>query len=333
MRRARGRVALYGALVALVALIPLVVDDRFTLRVLTFLGVNVIIVVGMSLLFGYAGQVSLGHGAFYGLGAYTTAILTTMLGWPWIASILAGVAIAAIGGLALAVPSLRLKGHYLAMATLGFGEIVVVLFVNLRSVTGGPDGLGGISAPSIGPSSFTEPWQHYALVWAVAVVSLILGANMIRVRPGRALKAVHGSELGAQAAGIDVVRLKIKVFTVSAALAGLAGTLYAHYVGFISPGTFSLEFSIILVAMVVLGGTCSLAGAVAGAVLLTLLPFIDAFIPGMSREVSAFVQDWMGVVYGLTIILVMLFMPKGLAGAARSLSARIARRRGAEEAT
>lgn len=325
MGRRRPRVSpgtVAAVLVAAAALAaPLAVSDPYLLKVLTFVGINVVVVTGMSLLFGYGGQISLGHGAFVGLGAYISAILVER-GWPWLGALGAAVALTALGGLLLALPSLRLKGHYLAMATLGFGEILHVLFVEFRSITGGPDGMSGIPFPAVGGLEIRSPQANYYLVWGIALVVLLLAANVVRMRPGRAMKALHASEAGAQACGVDVVRVKVQLFAVSAALAGLAGSLYAHYVGFISPSSFSLTYSIVLVAMVVLGGMRSLSGAVLGAVLLTLLPYLDAVVPGLSAKAVETLQAWEADVYGLVLILVMLFMPGGLAAAARRLLQR-----------
>ncbi|MBN2247644.1 MAG: branched-chain amino acid ABC transporter permease [Coriobacteriia bacterium] len=317
-------VAIAICAVAIVAL-PFVVADRYILRILTVVGINVIMVAGLSLLFGYAGQISLGQAAFYGLGAYTSGYLAKA-GVPWLVALVGGVGVAALGGLLIALPSLRLKGHYLAMATLGFGEIMLFFFTETESITGGSNGLRGIPPASIGPLEFATPVAKYFLVWAVVAIVLLLAANVVRHRPGRALRAIHGSEMGAQACGIDTVRVKIQVFVISAGLGGLAGVLYGHYVGFVSPSTFTLHYSLILVTMVALGGMGSLGGAVAGTVLLTLLPFIDAIIPGLPRTTVAVLQDWTNDIYGLVLILVMLFMPRGLAGWARSLVARLAER-------
>lgn len=313
----------YAGLVAGAALLalPLLLGDLYLVRIFTLVGINLVMVTGLSLLFGYAGQISLGHAAFFGLGAYTSGFLTR-LGLPWIAGLLAGVLVAAAGGLLLALPSLRLKGHYLAMATLGFGEIALFFFTEAEPLTGGSDGLREIPAAALGSFAFDTPALKYALVWATAAIVLLLAANVVRLRPGRALRAIHGSELGAQACGIDTVRIKTQVFVISAGLAGLAGVLYAHYIGFVSPSTFTLNLSLILVAMVALGGMGSLTGAVAGTVLLTLLPYADAIIPGLSREAVAFLQDWESDIHGLVLILVMLFMPGGIAGLGRQLLAR-----------
>lgn len=305
---------------------PFVITDKYLLRILTFVGINLIMVAGLSLLFGYAGQISLGHAAFYGLGAYTSGFLAK-LGVAWPLALVAGVAAAALGGLLLALPSLRLKGHYLAMATLGFGEIMLFFFTETEVITGGSNGLRGIPPAGLGPLVADTPQAKYLLVWAVACIVLLLAANVVRRRPGRALRAIHGSEMAAQACGIDTVRMKVQVFVISAALGGLSGVLYAHYVGFISPSTFTLHYSLVLVTMVALGGMGSLAGAVAGTVLLTMLPYADAIIPGLSRATVELLQDWESDIHGMVLILVMLFMPGGLAGWGRGLLARISVRR------
>ncbi len=310
--------------IALIAL-PLVLGDRYLVRIFTLVGINLVMVTGLSLLFGYAGQISLGHAAFFGLGAYASGFVT-LRGLPWIAGVVTGVVVASLGGLLLALPSLRLKGHYLAMATLGFGEIVLFFFSEAEPITGGSDGLREIPAASVGAFAFDTPALKYVLVWVVAVLVLVLAANMVRHRPGRALRAIHGSELGAQACGIDTVRVKTQVFVLSAGLAGLAGVLYAHYIGFVSPSTFTLNLSLILVTMVALGGMGSPTGAIAGTVLLTLLPYADAIVPGLSRDAIAFLQDWETDIHGLVLILVMLFMPGGLAGLGRQIASRLRRR-------
>jgi len=311
------------AALAALAAVPLVLDDRYLLRIFTLVGINVVMVTGLSLLFGYAGQISLGHAAFFGLGAYTSGFLTR-LGVPWVVGLFAGVVMASLGGFLLALPSLRLKGHYLAMATLGFGEIVLFFFTEAEPITGGSDGLREIPPAALGSFAFDTPVLKYLLVWGIVAVVLLQAAGLVRRRPGRALRAIHGSELGAQACGIDTTRVKTQVFVLSAGLAGLAGVLYAHYVGFVSPSTFTLNLSLVLVTMVALGGMGSLAGAVTGTVLLTLLPYADAIVPGLSRDAVAFLQDWESDIHGLVLILVMLFMPRGLAGMGRWIGTRAA---------
>ncbi len=326
-RAQRSRLVLIAAIVIALAALPFVYSDAYLLKVLSFVGINVIIVAGLSLLFGYAGQVSLGHAAFYGIGAYTSGVLAVRFGWPWIACVAAAVVVSAIGGLILAVPTLRLKGHYLAMATLAFGQIAYVAFVEAKGITGGIDGLSGIPSPSLGPLELRSAESNYLLVWFFVGVALLLAGNIVALRPGRALRALHASEAGAQACGIDVVRTKVQVFVVSASLAGLAGSLFAHLVGFISPSSFTLVLSIELVAMVVLGGMGSLAGAALGAVVLTLIPNLDAVVPGMSPRAVELLQDWNADIFGVILIVVMLFMPGGLAAGAGRLAGWVRRRR------
>lgn len=322
LRTALPAVAVAAAVLAL----PLFVHDRYLLKVLSYVGIDVVVVLGLALLFGFAGQISLGQAAFFGIGAYTSGVLVAVHGWPWVAGVAAAIAASAAAGALLALPVGRLRGHYLAMATLGFSEIALVAFTELKGLTGGTDGLSGIPYPALGPFAARTPGANYVLVWGVAAVAYVVAANVVALRPGRALRALHGSENGAQACGIDVGRTKVVAFSAAAGLAGLGGALYAHLVGFISPGSFTLELSILLVAMIALGGMGSLPGAVLGAVLLGMLPYLDAVVPGLPKSAVEVLQSWEADIYGLVLILVMLFMPRGIAGALR----RLRRERGGE---
>lgn len=296
-----------------VVAVPLVVSDRFLLKIFTFAGINALVVTGLALLFGYAGQVSLGHAAFVGVGAYACAYCTKELGWPWLLSFaLAGI-LAALGGLVLALPSLRLKGHYLAMATLSFGLLMSLGFVEADFITGGVDGFGGIPFPAVGPFEVRTAPALYWLVWITVGMALVVAYNITSLRPGRAMRALHGSALGAQACGVDIVGVKVRTFVLSALLAGLAGALYASVVGFVSPSVFTLTASIAFLAMTVLGGTSSLAGPLAAAVLLTLVQYLDALIPGISRSTAQTLQSYQEDIYGLAIVLVVVLAPGGIA--------------------
>ena len=298
--------------VGAVLVLPVLVTDRFLLKVFTFVGLNVLVVVGLALLFGYAGQVSLGNAAFVGIGAYTCANLTARYDLPWIVGFVAAGITAALGGLLLALPSLRLRGHYLAMATLGFGELAFLLFVEADPITGGVNGFMSIPFPALGSFEFREPAHLYWLVWGVTLLAILLATNMVSLRPGRAMRALHGSELGSLASGVDVVGIKVRTFVLSATLAGLSGALYASVVGFVSPSVFTLQASVMFLAMAVIGGSGSLAGPVVAAVLLTLLQYLDSLIPGLPREAGQIVQSYQPDVYGLAIILVVLFAPGGI---------------------
>ena len=306
------RIALPLVAAVLVLLVPLAVTDSFTLKVLTYAGVNVLVVVGLALLFGHAGQVSLGHSAFVGIGAYTCAYCAMQFKLPWLAAFAAAGVVSALGGLVLALPSLKLKGHYLAMATLGFGELATLAFKEGQSVTGGVNGLSGIPYASIGALKLSSAADNYWLVWGVVGLAVLVSVNLTSLRPGRAMRALHGSELGAIASGVDVTGVKVRAFVVSAAMAGLAGALYASAVGFISPSLFTLQASVGFLAMAVVGGTGSLAGPILAATLLTLVQYASALVPGLPRSTSELVQAYEPDVYGLAIVLVILFAPGGL---------------------
>ena len=297
----------------LIAIVPLVIADRFLLKIFTFAGINVLVIIGLALLFGHAGQVSLGHAAFVGVGAYTCAYCTVELQWPWLLAFILGGLLAAVGGLVLALPSLRLKGHYLAMATLSFGLLMTLLFAEAQFITGGVDGFGAIPFPSLGPLEIRKAGSLYWLVWGVVGIALLAAFNLASLRPGRAMRALHGSELGAQACGVDLVGVKVRTFVVSALLAGFAGALYASVVGFISPSVFTLNASIAFLAMTVVGGSGSLAGPIVAAILLTLVQYLDALIPGIPRQTAQTLQSYQEDIYGLAIILVVIFAPGGLA--------------------
>ncbi|MCD6506391.1 branched-chain amino acid ABC transporter permease [Candidatus Poribacteria bacterium] len=275
----------------------------FYIRVLTVILLYSIITTGLSLLMGYAGQISLGHAAFFGLGAYCSGLLAVKLPIsPWLA-LPAAVAGTALVSYAVAIPVLKLKGHYLAMATLGFGEIVYVFLKELNWLTGDPAGLIGIPPFSLGGLSLISSESQYYMTWAFFSLVLLLSVSLINSRVGRALRAIHGDELAAEALGVNVSKLKIQAFVLSAAYAALAGSLYAHFEGFIGYTTFNLMLSIKLVTMVVIGGMTNIWGALLGTAILTALPqFLTAF------------KDYEMVVYGAIMILVMLFAPRGLIG-------------------
>ena len=210
--------------------------------------------------------------------------------------------------LMVGVPALKLTGYYLAMATLGFGIIVYICFKELVWLTGGPSGLVGIPKLSIGTVVLDEPRTYYFLVWAITLGAIALSLNIVDSRVGRALRAIHDSEPAARASGIYTARLKIWVFVVSAIYASVAGSLYAHFITFISPSSFDFMFSIKLVTMVVVGGMASIWGAVFGAATLTVLP-----------EVLAVFHDFDIVIFGLILMVVMIFMPQGLTRGALDL--------------
>lgn len=262
---------------------------------------HAMLAVALNLFIGYAGQISLGHAAFFAIGAYASAILTTRLGLGPLLSICTGMAISILVAYVLARPILRLKGHYLAMATLGFGIIVNIVLVQEGQLTGGPDGLSGIPPLTVLGRTIDSDLEWYVLASTLTLIYVLMSLNIGASRTGRALLAIHGSEIAAQTVGIDVQRIKTHVFVLSAGLSAIVGSLFAHRQAFVSPESFSFFFSVELVTMVVLGGLASTYGAVFGAVVLTFLP-----------ELLTVFADFEIMIYGLILMEIMIFLPRGL---------------------
>lgn len=277
--------------------------DHYT-DIMVFAGIYSLIAIGLSLLMGYAGQISVGHAAFYGIGAYVSGILTARYGLnPWVC-MLAGISVSAVVALLVGAPCLKLKGHYLAMATLAFGIIIFIVFNEETEWTGGPDGMTGIPGLSIFGFDFDSVEKYFYLVWGFVFAAFIFSANIIQSGAGRALRAIHSSEAAASAMGVDVSRYKILVFVYSAVLASLAGSLYAHYLNFINPSAFDLFFSIKLLIMIALGGMHNIWGAVIGAGIITFLNY----------EWLHYFEEFDVIVYGAILLVVVIYLPDGLAG-------------------
>ncbi|MBI4830031.1 MAG: branched-chain amino acid ABC transporter permease, partial [Candidatus Lindowbacteria bacterium] len=233
--------------------LPAIVRSPYYIGALVFVGIYSLITICLRLLLGYAGQISLGHAAFYGIGAYTSGLLTTR--WhisPWLALICA-MAITGVLAYVIGRPVLKLRGHYLAMATLGFGEIVYIFFNSAVDLTAGPSGFGQIPRLAVGGFVFKDDIRFYYLVWLTVIVLIGLVLNVIDSRIGRALRSIHGSETAANAMGVNTASYKMQIFIFSAIVSSLAGSYYAHFVTFISPTTFAANTSILLVTMVIVG--------------------------------------------------------------------------------
>jgi branched-chain amino acid transport system permease protein len=284
-----------------IATVPLTISDPYYLTMLIFIGIYAIATMGLNLLMGYAGQISLGHAAFFALGAYVPAILTTRFEVPCLAAAALAVLLSAAVAYIVGLPCLRLKGHYLAMGTLAFGEIIHIILNAEVALTGGPSGIAGIPMLGIGSLNADSDVKYFIVVWIIFVCLFVLTRNIINSRPGRALQALHGSEQAAGAMGIDVAGMKLTVFVLSAAYAALAGVLYVHFVAFISPGAGDIMFSIKMVTMVVVGGMGHLWGGLLGAALLTVLP-----------EMLSYFEDYDMLIYGGILLIMVMFMPGGL---------------------
>lgn len=284
------------------ALLPLLFPNNyFVTAVGASAGLHAILAVGLNLLMGYAGQISLGHAAFFGMGAYSSAILTTRFAWPSLPALAAGLILTGIIAWLLARPILRLRGHYLAMATLGFGVIAHIVMVQATPWTGGPDGLNAIPSLTLLGWSVDSDLRWYAVIMAALLSAIALSLNIVDSRVGRALRAVRGSEFAAQILGVNTARAKTQVFVASALFAAFAGSLFAHQQSFVSPDSFNLTVSIELVTMVVLGGLASTYGAACGAIALTLL-----------HEGLVVFEDYEMLLHGALLMIVMIFLPQGL---------------------
>ena len=330
-------VILLSALVIFVGLYETMTEAGFssltngiiTFDTVTRIGILTTVIVGLNLLMGFAGQISLGQGAFYGLGAYFTGILTaraTTIGlpefiggawwWPWLLMI-GGMCLTGAFAYVVGRPILRLKGHYLGLATLGLGVVIVILFrenfgINPAdlSLTGGSDGIPGVPRLRIGSFELWPITRYYYLVWLVAIGGIILALNIVNSRVGRALRALHASDIAAETIGIDTSHYKTWVFVISTMYASLAGSLYAHFQAALSPPTFDFVASLELVVMAAVGGMASIWGAPFGvAVIFSVRELLRArlhlFLDGSTGAYEV-------VAFGLILVLIMIFTPDGI---------------------
>ncbi len=287
-------------LTGILIIIPFFFQNDFYFEIAILSILNALICIGLNLLMGYAGQVSLGHGAFAGLGAYIAVVLSSNYGLTPLLSIFIAVVIMGIFAFIVSKPILKLKGHYLAMATLGIGIIINIVLEVEDEFTGGVDGMSVDSFIVFG-YEFSESISWYILCASLLVFTIWAFDNLIKSPFGRLLRSIHDSEKAAKSVGIDVSYFKSIVFVISVVIATVAGSLYAFFSGFISPQEASFTHSIELVVMVVLGGLGRVYGAVFGAVILTVLPqLLNSF------------EDYETLIFGSIIILVMIFMPKGI---------------------
>ena len=301
--------------VAIALAVPMIAHDGYVIQLLNIAILNAIVVIGLNFATGWAGQINFGQAAFYGLGAYTTAI-ATKAGLPWIVTPFLSVIVVVVASLILGLPTMRLRTYYLAMTTIGFGEIIRLMIVHWEPVTGGTSGLRaipGISIFGIGPQGQI---QHYYLLIATLGLAVLIALRVRNSVLGRAMIATKDSEIAAEQSGVDTTRTKLLAFMIGAIYAGLAGCLYASSIRFISPDSFSGTQAILLMPMLIIGGMGSIAGCVVGAVALTILP-----------EALRFLGQWYLVLYGLGVVAVIVLAPGGLASLASQVQPRRARLR------
>jgi branched-chain amino acid transport system permease protein len=305
------RMGLMLAALSIIAL-PLIFNDTYWRTNLTICAINVLLALGLDFILGYAGQLNLGHSAFYGLGAYVSTLLIVKLGVPFWGAFVAGVAFSGLAGMFLSLFAVRLRGHYLAIASLGFAVIIYQILLNWISLTQGPLGIYGISPPppiAIGGTvlvDFRNLTAFFYLVSAFTLLVYLLLDQLVRSPVGETLTAIREDEVSAASLGINGAAWKVFAFGVGAAIGGAAGCFYASFVGTLVPDAFFVTEAFNILAMVIVGGMGTLIGPVFGAILLTLLP-----------EVLRGIGDLRLVVYGAALTFVVLFMPGGLAQAAR----------------
>lgn len=285
---------------AIVAIFPMVANSHYV-DLAVIIGIETMVTIGLCLLTGYTGQVSLGQAAFYGIGAYTSAILSKTVGVsPWL-GMLAGAMLTGVFAYGIGLPVLRLRGNYLAMATLAIGVIMSIVFENAVALTGGHDGIQTIPRLAIGGFVFNSDRKFYYLVWIFCLAALFVSQNIVGSRTGRALRAVRDSERAAESVGVNVLQLKAKVFALSAVYASLAGSLLTHYHSTVGPGPFSFLYSLKAVVMAVVGGLASIWGAIFG----------TAVIQWLSDALQEF-GDYQIIAFGAILVLVVMFLPRGL---------------------
>jgi ABC-type branched-subunit amino acid transport system ATPase component/ABC-type branched-subunit amino acid transport system permease subunit len=298
---------LVAAAAAVLVALPLVLDDPFFILVMQSLAYLFIVTLGLDILVGWTGQISLGHAGLYAVGAYTTALLATRLGLPFWVSAPIGVALAGLFGAALAIPSLRAKGPYLAMVTIAFGFMAEVTS-NRWSLTGGPMGIMSIPASTLPNGSAMTPTQYFWLIAATALTCHLFAANLFRARIGRTLLALQASELAAQSVGISVFGYKVLAFVVSSVYAGIGGVFFAHQNGFINSDTFVFALSVSFLTSALMGGSGTLYGPLIGSLILNLIPTVFARL-----------QEYQLYIYGSIILATIVFLPKGIVGSLRQL--------------
>jgi branched-chain amino acid transport system permease protein len=309
-----------GGLLTINALVYFGIIDEYTAQILTLAGINVIIALGLNLISGFTGQLALGHAGFMAIGAYATAYFVmhfhvTPFWWPFLVgvAILAGGVITALFGFMIGFPTLRLKGDYLAIVTLGFGEIIRVLLINMEGITGGAAGLKGIP---LFTNDFTwGPAVSLTWIFIFMIFTIILVNNLIKSSPGRAIVSIREDEIAADSMGINIFYYKMSSFTLSAFIAGIGGGLYALFFGYLNPTMFNFQKSLDFIVIVVLGGMGSIVGTVATGFILTYL-----------QEFLRILQDYRLVIYPLILILIMLFKPTGLIGILQDIKRFIKKR-------
>jgi branched-chain amino acid transport system permease protein len=302
----------YSIIFILILALPCIIS-QYALRIIIMVGIYSILALSLNLVTGYTGQVSLGHAAFYAIGAYCSALLSTKYGLNFFITAPIAAIFAALCGLLLGLPTLRLSGTYLAITTLGFCEVVRMILLNWESVTKGPLGVSKIPKASLfGVNLTISNHGLYYLMLALLLLTTLTVIAIIRSKMGRAMMAIREDELAASMMGIKTTKYKVMAFVISAFFSGLAGALYAHMICFIDPNTFTFDTSIMILSIVILGGMGTIEGMFLGSLLLVSFP-----------EVLRFLQEYRFVVYGAILVLMMRFRPQGILGGQKKTDYRL----------
>lgn len=284
----------------LALLVPLALP-AYPLHLMVMVVVFAILALSLNLITGYGGMISLGHAGFFLIGAYTSALLSVYQGWSFWLAMPAAIVLTAMSGLLLGIPALRWSGHFLAVITIAFGTIAQLLAINWVFLTNGVDGVAPIPRPGLIGVDLTSDLAYYYFCLVILAIVIYLMVRLVSSGFGRALRALKDDEVAAAAMGIDIARSKISAFVISAAIAGLAGALYAHYIRFLNPDSFTLDVSIRVFMMMIIGGVGNIAGSILGSFVVYILP-----------EVLRPLQEYYYLIWGVIVILVMLFLPGGL---------------------
>ena len=288
-------------LAVIIILIPMLTPNMYVMQIINMIGIYIILGTGINVLTGFTGQLSLGQAAFFGIGAYTAALMNTRLGTQFFFSLLGSMLMTGIFGVILAVLALKVKGSYLALLTMGFGEIVRIVMINWTPVTNGTAGILGIQSPVIFGFAFDTLKKYYFLIMAFVILCLLYQNVLVHTRIGRAFIAIREDNEAAELTGINVTTYKIRAFVLSAVYCGIAGCLYAMMIKYVSPDTFTNNVSSVILWTAIVGGFGTVTGPVLGGIIMQVLP-----------EVLRFLGDWRLVVYGMILLIVILRFPGGL---------------------
>ena len=288
-------------LAAVIILIPILTPNMYIMQIVNMICIYIILGTGINVLTGFTGQLSLGQAAFFGIGAYTAALMNTRMGAQFFLCLIGSMLMTGIFGVILAVPALKVKGSYLALLTMGLGEIVRIVMINWTPVTNGTAGILGIESPVIFGFAFDTLKKYYFLVMVFVILSHLYQNILVHTRTGRAFIAIREDNEAAELTGIDVTTYKIRAFVLSAVYCGIAGCLYAMMIKYVSPDTFTNNVSSVILWTAIVGGFGTVTGPVLGGIIMQVLP-----------EILRFLGDWRLVVYGLILLIVILRFPGGL---------------------